>query len=118
VARAGEPKQGHIVWATVCSPQGTYKKRPLVIISPTDEILLDREIVAVAVTTTFAHPAPPDHVELPWFRAGHPATGLKRRSAAVCTWLVNFQPSDIISIMGFVPTRYLMQILDRVSELD
>lgn len=109
--------QGCIVWASISDPRGRLKKRPLVIVTETSEIVLDNPIVAVAVTTTFPEPPTRQYVELPWDRRGHPATKLARRSAAVCNWLVELTTSQVEEIKGFIPTRTLIEIINRVREL-
>lgn len=88
------------------------------ILTSSDEILLDAEIVGVAVTSTLSDPSPPEYVLLPWSDRGHPATGLRRRSAAVCNWLVRLHPSDIDETMGFVPTKTLLAIVEKVRMLN
>jgi mRNA-degrading endonuclease toxin of MazEF toxin-antitoxin module len=113
---AGRLEQGQIVWAEVLDRAGNPKKRPLVIVTSTDEIVLDTPIVAVAISTTFPDPAPDDHVELPWHSRAHPATRLARRSAAVCTWLVELRSSDIKEVKGFVPTATLLEVLKRLPK--
>lgn len=50
-------------------------------------------------------------VELPWHHAGHLKTGLKVRSAAVCTWLTYVPLSAIQEYAGMVPTPQLLRIL-------
>ncbi len=117
---AGQPvpfEQGMIVWARVQPPRGPAKRRPVLIVTPTDEILLDQPMVAVAITTTFPEPPPASHVPLPWYPTGHPMTGLRRRSAAVCDWLVTFRPSDVEAIGGRVPTKPLAEVLARLRDL-
>lgn len=111
-------KQGTIGWAEVPDPQGDIKQRPVVIVTESDEIVLDEPILAVAVTTTFPNPPTREYVELPWFRLGHPATNLSKRSAAVCNWLVSLRPSDLISVRGYVPTKYLREIIIKVRALN
>lgn len=110
-------KQGDIVWSKVHDRNGNAKVRPVVIITASDEIIIDDSIVAVAITTTFAEPPPDYCVEIPWYRLGHRVTGLKRRSAAVCNWMVEIHPSDIEGRpIGMVPKKYLLDILNRITE--
>ena len=94
------------------------KRRPLIIITSTSEIMLDGPVLAVAVTTTFPNPTPRSCVELPWYRNGHPATGFARRCAAVCNWLVSLRPSQVDEIKGYLPSRWLSLVIDRVHELN
>ena len=110
-------RQGAIVWAEV-SHRGTKKKRPLVVITGTEEIVMDGEICAVTITTTYVDPPPDTHIELPWFRERHGMTGLSRRSAAVCNWLVSLRLGDVIEVKGQVPSRILLDIINRVRELN
>jgi len=113
-AYKGQIEQGTIGFATVADPRGNAKNRPVVIITDTSEIVLDAEIVAVAVTSTIPSPVTDQYVLLPWTRWGHPATGLTKRCAAHCQWLITLKPSDF-SPRGYVPTRYLREILEKVN---
>ena len=111
--------QGTIAWAEVDDPKGRKKKtRPIVIITKTTEIVRDQPIVAVAITTTYPDPPTDEYVELPWIRWHHPATGLNKRSAAVCNWVIPVKPSEIKEIRGYVPTKYLLQIVQNVRRLN
>jgi hypothetical protein len=111
-------QQGSIVWATVPDPTGTPKTRPLVIITATNEIVLDAPIVGAAITATFPDPPPDTHIELPWHPRRHQATQLAKRSAAVCKWLVTLRPSEIEEIKGFVPTKTMVEIMRKVTKLN
>ena len=110
--------QGSIVWARIPDPRGLIKRRPVVILTDAGEIVLNGPIVGVAVTTSFPDPPPRIYVELPCHSRGHPATRLTRRSAAVCNWLVQLQPSDVEEIKGVVPTQTMLSIVNRVRELN
>jgi hypothetical protein len=110
--------QGSIVWAEVPDPQGTVKRRPLIVITETSEIILDHPVQTVACTSSYPAPPPLQYVEIPWHPRGHPATGLSRRSAAMCRWLVKLLPSQVQEIRGFVPTKTLLAIVQRVRELN
>lgn len=111
-------RQGSVVAVQIRPSRGDPKVRPVVVISASDDIAPDRPVVGVAVTTTFPHPAPEGMIELPWFPRGHPATGLARRSAAVCNWLVEFTPEDVLSVRGGVPESILLKILANVRRLE
>ncbi len=108
-------EQGAIVWVTPPGERGLGKRRPAVVLTASEEILLDQPVVVAALTTTFPNPAPPDHVVLPWSPHGHPVTRLRRRSAAVCTWLFEARPSEAEPV-GRVPTRHLLDILRRLPD--
>lgn len=118
--RRNELQQGSIVWDTVADARGFTKRnpRPVVIITATEEIFLDQPIVGVAVTTRFHDPPSREEVLLPWDRQGHPATGLRHPSAAVCNWLVPVRRSELGQIEGYAPKRVLLEIIKRVAELN
>src|SRR6266540_843287 len=99
-----------IVWITASDPRGNAKRRPVVIVTADHQIAVGRQIVGVAVTTTFPDPPPADHVPLPWDPTRRSVTRLRRRSAAVCTWLVPFEPDAVDEIGGHVPAGTLLQI--------
>lgn len=104
-------RQGMIVWVVPRDSRGKSKRRPVMVVTSDKEIAAGGKIVGVAVTTTFPQPAPPDHVELPWDPTGRAATGLRRRSAAVCSWLVAFDLQDVDGVIGKVPAATLLTIL-------
>ena len=110
--------QGTIAWAEVDDPKGRRKRRPIVILTETTEIVLDQPIVTVAITTTYPDPPTDEYVELPWMRSNHPATGLTKGSAAACNWLIPVKPSEIKEIRGYVPTKYLLEIVQNVRRLN
>ncbi len=72
----------------------------MVILTASGEIVLDSPVAAAAITTTYPEPPPANKVELPWTHYGHPATGLRRRSAVVCDWIVRVRPSEIEEVKG------------------
>jgi len=108
-------QQGSIVLAEVGDARGLRKRRPVLIISSSDDIIQDRPIVGLAITTTFPQPVPASHVEIPWHPRGHPCTGLRRRSAVVCDWPVVFSPHTA-TVRGFLPTVYLIEVLEKVKQ--
>jgi len=95
--------------------RGFSKHRPAIILTATDEITGEDDLEFMAITTTYASPAPKDHVELPWRNGGHPVTRLHRRSAAVTTWLDFASPADVLELGGDVPTKLMLQILDALG---
>jgi mRNA-degrading endonuclease toxin of MazEF toxin-antitoxin module len=112
-------RYGQIVWAEVRDARGYRKRRPAIIVTPTHEICAEQPLVLVAVTTTFADPAPADHIELPW----HPdrrrtTTGLARRSAAVVTWLATVYPDELDGIIGRTPARIMRMIQGKLDEMN
>jgi mRNA-degrading endonuclease toxin of MazEF toxin-antitoxin module len=110
------PEQGRIVWLETCDPQGrNLKKRPAVIVTPTSEIEEDKPIVCVAITTDIPHVQSEDFVLLPYQNGGHPRTGLSKRCAAMCSWLVVIREDEIIGYLGKAPKPQLELILARME---
>jgi mRNA-degrading endonuclease toxin of MazEF toxin-antitoxin module len=114
-----EPEQGRIVLAEIHDPQGRNPKiRPLVIVSETEEIRSDQSFLCVAITSTLPRKLPEDCVLLTYHARGHPRTGLKKRCAAVCSWLVEIQEEDIQRFIGEVSPTELDRILDSLESLE
>ncbi len=73
-------------------------------------------MVVMAMTTTFADPAPKDCIELPWNPDSRPvSTGLARRSAAVVTWLASVYSDEVTDTIGTVPTSIMKQIHEQLT---
>lgn len=108
---------GRIVWAEITDSQGNRKERPAIILTPTHLLTTSSLIGVVAVTSTIIEPVPDDYVLLPWHPQGRVRTRLKRRCAAVCSWLVRIAPSDIRELGGIVPGSVLLEIVTKVAVL-
>jgi len=105
---------GLIVQAEVVDPQGRNpKSRPLVLLMG-DEAAPEGSLTAVAITGTLPKPLSEFHVLLPWHRAGHPMTGLKKRCAAVCNWVIAVQRTAQIQLMGRVPDKHFAKFVAAV----
>lgn len=106
------PLQGDIVIiAGLLDPQGRNPKdRACVLISPRGMIEVGGPFDVVAITTLLPDPLPFDHIPLPWHPRRHPRTGLTRRNAAVCTWLVEVEASRAIRTIGHVPGKQMLRI--------
>ena len=110
-----KPEQGRIILVEVLDPQKRNPKiRPAVIISETEKIQSDGRIACVAITTTVPDDLPDDCVLLPFDPTGKARTGLKKRSAAKCSWLFEIAESEIQRYIGFVSSTKLDEILDCV----
>jgi hypothetical protein len=94
------------------------KERPAVIVTATAELRDDEPFVAAVITSKLSNPLPADYVELPWQRGGHPRTGLKKRCAAACSWLIVIRASDIKEYAGIVPASKLLEILRKLPKAD
>ena len=58
-------KFGSIIQAKVLDPQGRNEKsRPLVVVTPNEQIQSGQSILAVAISTTIPNPLPVDYVPL------------------------------------------------------
>jgi hypothetical protein len=104
-----------LVWATVSDRRGHAKSRPLIILTATNDIRPDEPLIAMAVTTTVSDPPPADHVLLPWHPQGRVMTRLRRRSAAVLSWIVEVEPAEITDFYGDVPARLMTEILKSID---
>jgi mRNA-degrading endonuclease toxin of MazEF toxin-antitoxin module len=110
--------RGRIVRVEVLDPQGRNpKSRPAVIVTPTEEIRPDGEVVLVAITGTLNAAPPEMQVALPWQRQGRTKTRLNKPSVAVCTWVFKRPVSSIQSYSGIVPDRQMLEILDKINAL-
>jgi hypothetical protein len=88
-------KQGSVIRARVGDPQGgNTKVRPLVIVTPTNEIAGENPIAGVAVT------------------------GLRKPCVAKCSWLVVLGVADVVEQKGFVSTERLTEILTKIRSLE
>ncbi|MGH7172772.1 MAG: hypothetical protein ACRELG_21020 [Gemmataceae bacterium] len=59
-------------------------------------------------------PLPEHYVLLPWDRAGHRQTGLKKKCAAVCDWFPKVNQSESLQVMGRVPDAQFEEIRQKV----
>lgn len=110
--------RGRIVWTVLPDPQGRNpKRRPAIVITPTADIRPDGNLVVVAITSRLDIASPEDQVELPWHRDGHPRTGLRNSSAAVCTWLARIPAAAIDGYLGHIPVPQMLRIIDRLDQL-
>jgi hypothetical protein len=114
-----KPVRGRIIKADVLDPQGrNRKRRPLVIITPSEEILPGHSFWGVAITSSISQPLPDDCVALPFHPGGHSKTKLKAFCAAKCTWLQKIEhEEDIQEYLGFVLEKQLLEILKKVDDL-
>jgi mRNA-degrading endonuclease toxin of MazEF toxin-antitoxin module len=111
------PEQGRIILIEVDDPQKrNTKNRPAVIVSRTEEIESDGTIVCVAVTSSIPDNPPADCVLLPYHASGTTRTGLKKRSAAMCSWLFEATEEKITKYLGIVPPKQLNQILEYLEK--
>jgi mRNA-degrading endonuclease toxin of MazEF toxin-antitoxin module len=116
----GNLRYGCIIWALLSDRNGVQKKRPAVVITPTDEIGDDLPLFVVAITSRLPRgDLPPWHVELPWNQSRRQVcTGLYVRSAAVVTWIQQISLRDVLDIQGRVPTATMDRIQRELERLE
>ena len=99
-----------IVFAEVLDPNGQNPKtRRVVVLTPDIELAAGFPIVVAGVTGTLPSPLTADYVKLPYKNppGRHPKTGLTKRAAVLCTWIVSITTQDAIGHSGFVPPSYM-----------
>jgi len=102
----------------VLDPQGQNpKSRPLVIVSSDAAIRKGEPIVAASISTSYQQADPAEYVILPWNSQGNTQTQLKKDCAAVCTWLVEIHPRDIIKYGGRVPDQQMQEIFEKLRQI-
>lgn len=104
---------GDIVFAEVPDPNGLNPKvRRVVVLTPDAAQAAGYPIVVAGVTGTLPDPLTSDYVVLPWKNppGRHPKTGMTKRGAILCTWLVRIGPNDIQGHSGFVPPAYMVLV--------
>ena len=108
------PRLGSVVWVELADANGFRKVRPSVVVSATADIAAGQPVRVVAITTRLPTPFPDDHVLLPWDRQGKACSGLRRKCAAVATWLAEIPLSDVREIVGLLPSAVIAEVLAKV----
>ena len=108
------PQLGSVVWVELADANDFRKVRPAVVVSATADIAAEQPVRVVAITTRLPTPLPDDHVVLPWDRQGKARSGLRRKCAAVATWLAEIPLSDVREIVGFLPSAVIAEVLAKV----
>jgi mRNA-degrading endonuclease toxin of MazEF toxin-antitoxin module len=112
-------RQGSIIRAKTIDPQGFNPKiRPLLVVSPNEDISATGPIVCIAVTGRFSEPLADDEVALPFHSAGAANSGLRKPSVAKCSWSVTIGMDDIVDRKGFVSKERLTAVLTRIADLE
>lgn len=94
------PQLGGVIWAELTDFDGFRKVRPAVVVTPTGDIAVGRPLRVVAITTRLPMSLPEDHVLIPWDRQGKARSGLRRKCAAVATWLAEIQVGDVCELVS------------------
>jgi hypothetical protein len=98
------------VFAEIPDPNGMNAKvRRVVVLTPDVALEAGYPLVVAGVTAALPDPLTSDHVVLPWKNppGRHPKTGMTKRAAVLCTWLVQISRNDIQGHSGFVPPGYM-----------
>jgi len=122
--RRPELRRGRIIWATFRGRKG-IELHPAVVLTPTNQLPdsddpdVDdsaRLIDIIGASSSYPTKVPPEAVELPWHRDGHPYTKLHKRTAAFIGWYDSIALRDIRGYGGDVPQDKLKKILQRTDE--
>jgi mRNA-degrading endonuclease toxin of MazEF toxin-antitoxin module len=106
---------GSVVWAEVVDANGHRKVRPAVVVSATADIAAGHPVHLVAITTRLPNPLPDNHVLLPWNRQGTARSGLRRKSAAVASWVVEIPATAVQQVVGLLPAAVIGNLLAKVA---
>ena len=107
---------GRVIWLDVTDPQGNPAgEHAAVILTTKDEYEAGEAIKAVVISSKLHHAAKDRMVELPWSRGRHVYTGLSKRSAAICDWVVNVRKDHIREYAGRIYGKWLHEILAKVK---
>lgn len=110
-------RYGDIVFAEMLDPQGRNPKVRRVVVLTTDR-QLDRgvPVVVAAITSTLPSSPGPEFVVLPWHNNRHPKTGLRKRSAVVCSWIAVIDRTSIQDVSGIVPPDHLALVAEKTRD--
>jgi hypothetical protein len=108
----GRISEGSIVWAKVPDKNGHEKVHPLVIarITQGEGGTLYH---AVAISSTYDKPHPPNQVPVP---LDTPGTGLWKDSVIVCDWQFNLKQENIIRLLGRMPISQMRIVAHFLKE--
>jgi hypothetical protein len=107
-----------IVFAEVLDPNGQNPKtRRVVVLTPDIKLAAGCPIVVAGVTGTLPNPLTADYVMLPYKNppGRHPKTGLTKKAAMLCTWVVSIAPNDVKGRSGFVPPAHMAIVHSKTS---
>ena len=104
--------QGQVVEVEITDPRGQNKKRrPVVLVTATDELTTADKYVAVAISSVLADPIPPDWILLPWSADGRAKSGLTKPCVAKCHWMTTVRETEIVSVLGALPETVMRDIM-------
>jgi hypothetical protein len=107
-----------IVFAEIPDTNGLNPKvRRAVVLTPDDALAAGFPIVLAGITATLPDPLTADFVVLPWKNppGRHPKTGMTKRGAVLCTWLIPINANDVLGRSGFVPPAYMALVNSKTA---
>lgn len=111
-----EPDRGLIVWVEIQDPQKRNPKcRPAIILTTAKDIQAGAPIMVVGISTELTQTPRDEQVDLPWHPQGRVRTGLKRKCAAICSWIEEIRLETIKESAGVVPPRQMLNILNKIA---
>ena len=104
---------GDIIEAAILDPNDkNLKPRPVLIISPNDEIAIRHHLNVMAISSSNFPPIMPDcWFELPWDPNGHETTGLNMRCVVKCDWRTSVLKNNVIRKWGRAPGSILKKVV-------
>lgn len=109
------PQLGSVIWSELADTNGFRKVRPAVVVTATSKIAEGGNLHVLAITTRLADPLPDDHVLLPWDRQGKARSGLRRKCAAVTSWVAEIAVSEVQQVVGILPPATIDELLAKIS---
>ena len=87
------------------------------VLTPDISLLAGFPIVVACVTGTLPDPLTTDYVILPYKNppGRHPRTGLTKKAAVLCTWVVKITCKDIKGRSGFVPSNDMNSVNSKTA---
>ena len=115
-------QRGQIVWAWIDGRgRGERKRRPCVVLSPTDDISNGKPIAVICGSGSPNLPLRREDIVLPYREPPsppHPVTKLYKMTVAVCDWPEIITQADIASVGGVLPTRTMVEIMRVLREIN
>jgi hypothetical protein len=104
----------------VLGRSGTWKRRPVVVVTKNAEIPNETLLAGIACSHSAAdlQPRPGDFIELPYDPLSPCASGLKKKTVAICSWLVaikkiSIQKQDFGGVLSSKKLIEIMALLHR-----
>ena len=111
--------QGRILWLEIADPLGNIKRRPVVIVTPNDQIESATTLAGIICSTTSARvrPRPADYIKIPHDPNRVCRTKLRKPTVAVCRWAVQLSKESLAAVDeddygGVAPPRVVQAIIE------